>query len=186
MTKEERYLELVSSYAQIPVEVIKSKTRKDPVRETRQMAMYLLRMHTRLSAAKISAYFNRTSHAATLNAIKKTEDQFELYLHFREKWAPLMNKAKSLADLIEREEKDRRRIYSQIINPGDMCWFWNEGSEELPRLGTLASIITDEQIPQRVFTAAEFPGRFDSCVYAGEYVLPKQFLQWRDRSLNIA
>ena len=99
MTKEERFLELVSSFAQIPAEVIKSKTRKDPVRETRQMAMYILRKHTRMSAARISEYFNRTSHAATLNAVKKTEDQFELYITFREKWAPLLNKAKSLADL---------------------------------------------------------------------------------------
>lgn len=64
---------LVYDHEKIKFSEIKSRARRREISECRQIAMYFLRKHTKLSSSKIGAYFNR-DHATVLNSVKQVNN----------------------------------------------------------------------------------------------------------------
>ncbi|MCT4559791.1 MAG: chromosomal replication initiator protein DnaA [Crocinitomicaceae bacterium] len=82
---------VVSDYFDLPVEMLKSKTRKREVVQARQISMYFSKRMTKSSLANIGAHCGGKDHATVLHAcrtvmnLSETDKQFRGYLEDLEK-----------------------------------------------------------------------------------------------------
>jgi len=82
---------VVSDYFDLPVEMLKSKTRKREVVQARQISMYFSKRMTKSSLANIGAHCGGKDHATVLHAcrtvtnLSETDKQFRGYLEELEK-----------------------------------------------------------------------------------------------------
>lgn len=82
---------IVSDYFDLPIEVLKSKTRKREIVQARQIAMYFSKKMTNSSLANIGAHCGGKDHATVLHAcrtvvnLSETDKQFKAYLEELEK-----------------------------------------------------------------------------------------------------
>lgn len=82
---------VVCDYFELPIEILKSKTRKREVVQARQIAMYFSKKMTKSSLANIGAHCGGKDHATvlhacrTVNNLSETDKQFKGYLEDLEK-----------------------------------------------------------------------------------------------------
>jgi chromosomal replication initiator protein len=82
---------VVCDYFDLPIELLKSKTRKREVVQARQIAMYFAKRMTKSSLASIGAHCGGKDHATvlhacrTVNNLQETDKQFRGYLEDLEK-----------------------------------------------------------------------------------------------------
>ncbi len=82
---------VVCDYFDLPIELLKSKTRKREVVQARQIAMYFAKKMTKSSLASIGAHCGGKDHATvlhacrTVNNLQETDKQFRGYLEDLEK-----------------------------------------------------------------------------------------------------
>jgi len=82
---------VVCDYFDLPIELLKSKTRKREVVQARQIAMYFAKKMTKSSLANIGAHCGGKDHATvlhacrTVNNLSETDKQFRAYLEDLEK-----------------------------------------------------------------------------------------------------
>ncbi len=82
---------VVSDYFDLPIEILKSKTRKREVVQARQISMYFSKRMTKSSLANIGAHCGGKDHATVLHAcrtvtnLSETDKQFRVYLEELEK-----------------------------------------------------------------------------------------------------
>lgn len=82
---------VVCDYFDLPIELLKSKTRKREVVQARQIAMYFSKKMTKSSLANIGAHCGGKDHATvlhacrTVNNLSETDKQFRSYLEDLEK-----------------------------------------------------------------------------------------------------
>jgi chromosomal replication initiator protein len=82
---------IVSDYFQLPIELMKSKTRKREVVQARQIAMYFSKSLTKASLASIGAHCGGKDHATvlhacrTVNNLMETDKRFKIYIEEIEK-----------------------------------------------------------------------------------------------------
>ena len=82
---------VVCDYFDLPIELLKSKTRKREVVQARQIAMYFAKKMTKSSLANIGAHCGGKDHATvlhacrTVNNLQETDKQFRKYLEDLEK-----------------------------------------------------------------------------------------------------
>ena len=82
---------VVCDYFNLPIELLKSKTRKREVVQARQIAMYFAKKMTKSSLASIGAHCGGKDHATvlhacrTVNNLHETDKQFRSYLEDLEK-----------------------------------------------------------------------------------------------------
>jgi chromosomal replication initiator protein len=78
---------LVCEYFEVPVEMVKSKTRKREIVQARQISMYLSKSHTKTSLKSIGAFFGGRDHSTVIYACQTVEDlidtdkKFKAYVH---------------------------------------------------------------------------------------------------------
>ena len=78
---------VVCDYFDLPIELLKSKTRKRDVVQARQLAMYFSKNMTKSSLAKIGLHCGGKDHATVLHACRTvnnlidTDKQFKIYVH---------------------------------------------------------------------------------------------------------
>jgi hypothetical protein len=82
---------IVCDYFDLPIEMLKSKTRKREVVQARQISMYFSKKMTKSSLANIGAHCGGKDHATVLHAcrtvvnLSETDKQFRVYLEELEK-----------------------------------------------------------------------------------------------------
>ena len=82
---------VVCDYFDLPIEILKSKTRKREVVQARQISMYFSKKMTKSSLASIGAHCGGKDHATVLHAcrtvsnLSETDKQFKVYLEDLEK-----------------------------------------------------------------------------------------------------
>lgn len=82
---------IVCDYFDLPIEMLKSKTRKREVVQARQISMYFSKKMTKSSLANIGAHCGGKDHATVLHAcrtvvnLSETDKQFRLYIEELEK-----------------------------------------------------------------------------------------------------
>lgn len=82
---------VVCDYFELPIEMLKSKTRKREVVQARQISMYFSKKMTKSSLASIGAHCGGKDHATVLHAcrtvlnLSETDKQFKVYLEDLEK-----------------------------------------------------------------------------------------------------
>ena len=82
---------VVCDYFDLPIELLKSKTRKREVVQARQIAMFFSKKMTKSSLANIGAHCGGKDHATvlhacrTVNNLSETDKQFKVYLEDLEK-----------------------------------------------------------------------------------------------------
>lgn len=82
---------IVCDYFDLPIELLKSKTRKREVVQARQISMYFSKKMTKSSLANIGAHCGGKDHATVLHAcrtvmnLSETDKQFRVYLEDLEK-----------------------------------------------------------------------------------------------------
>jgi len=84
-------VKIISFETGISIESMKIKTRKREVVEARQIAMWMLKRHTKLNLAAIGEYFENDhehvfDHATVLHAIRTVNNLRESNKDFREKF----------------------------------------------------------------------------------------------------
>jgi hypothetical protein len=169
--RTEEFVMLVCEYLHLHVEAVKSKCRDHELCEARQLISYILQLHTGLSLHKIANQLNYVSHASPWRDKRQVTNFLEIDKKFAAKYLPLLLDAKDLAATLDNKEKVE--TYGKPPEPGDICWFWFNVTMDMPKIGTLLFI--EERKSGKIFIAKEFFGNFDSCIYAGERVLPEKF-----------
>lgn len=84
-------VKIVSLETGVTIEAIKIKTRKREIVEARQIAMWMLKRHTKLSLEAIGEYFENDhehvfDHATVLHAIRTVNNLRETNKDFRDKF----------------------------------------------------------------------------------------------------
>ena len=74
---------VVSDYFDLPLELMKSKTRKREVVQARQIAMYFSKNLTKASLANIGAHLGGKDHATVLHACRTVNNLIETDKRFR-------------------------------------------------------------------------------------------------------
>jgi len=74
---------LVCEYFEVPVEMVKSKTRKREIVQARQISMYLAKNHTKTSLKSIGAYFGGRDHSTVIYACQTVEDLIDTDKKFK-------------------------------------------------------------------------------------------------------
>jgi len=78
---------LVCEYFEVPVDMVKSQTRKREIVQARQISMYLSKSHTKSSLKTIGAFFGGRDHSTVIYACQTVEDlidtdkKFKGYVH---------------------------------------------------------------------------------------------------------
>ncbi len=78
---------LVCEYFEVPVEMVKSPTRKREIVQARQISMYLAKSHTKTSLKSIGQFFGGRDHSTVIYACQTVEDlidtdkKFKAYVH---------------------------------------------------------------------------------------------------------
>lgn len=74
---------LVCEYFEVPVEMVKSKTRKREIVQARQISMYLAKNHTKTSLKSIGAFFGGRDHSTVIYACQTVEDLIDTDKKFK-------------------------------------------------------------------------------------------------------
>ncbi len=85
---------LVCEYFEVPVEMVKSKTRKREIVQTRQISMYLAKMHTKTSLKSIGAFFGGRDHSTVIYACQTVDDLIDTDKKFKGYVADIQKKLK--------------------------------------------------------------------------------------------
>jgi len=64
-------LDLVCSYYNLPMKLLKSEKRDKPISEPRQILMYLLKINTRMTYMEIASFLDRADHTTIIHGVKK-------------------------------------------------------------------------------------------------------------------
>jgi hypothetical protein len=123
-----RYIDLVCDYTKIPCVLFSSKSRKTEIRVTRQLIMYFLQTHAKMTQANAGFYAGGMHHSTALSAKRRIQYDFDTCKPFREKYSKLFLMAQLLKAEIEAEKSG-----DHILKRGELCWFWRDG-DDLPIL----------------------------------------------------
>nr|WP_294901280.1 chromosomal replication initiator protein DnaA [uncultured Pedobacter sp.] len=74
---------LVCEYFEVPIEMVKSKTRKREIVQARQISMYLAKSHTKTSLKSIGAFFGGRDHSTVIYACQTVEDLIDTDKKFK-------------------------------------------------------------------------------------------------------
>lgn len=74
---------IVSDYFQLPVEVLKEKTRKREVVQARQISMYFSKQYTKFSLKTIGLHFGGRDHSTVIHALNTVKDLMTIDRDFR-------------------------------------------------------------------------------------------------------
>ncbi len=74
---------LVCEYFEVPVEMVKSKTRKREIVQARQISMYLSKSHTKTSLKSIGQFFGGRDHSTVIYACQTVEDLIDTDKKFK-------------------------------------------------------------------------------------------------------
>ncbi|WP_407429216.1 chromosomal replication initiator protein DnaA [Arcticibacter sp.] len=74
---------LVCEYFEVPVEMVKSKTRKREIVQARQISMYLAKSHTKTSLKSIGQFFGGRDHSTVIYACQTVEDLIDTDKKFK-------------------------------------------------------------------------------------------------------
>jgi chromosomal replication initiator protein len=74
---------VVCDYFDLPIELLKSKTRKREIVQARQIAMYFAKKMTKSSLANIGLHCGGKDHATVLHACRTVNNLSETDKHFR-------------------------------------------------------------------------------------------------------
>jgi len=85
---------LVCEYFEVPVEMVKSKTRKREIVQARQISMYLAKSHTKTSLKSIGAFFGGRDHSTVIYACQTVEDLIDTDKKFKSYVADIQKKLK--------------------------------------------------------------------------------------------
>ncbi len=85
---------LVCEYFEVPVEMVKSKTRKREIVQARQISMYLSKSHTKTSLKSIGAFFGGRDHSTVIYACQTVEDLIDTDKKFKAYVADIQKKLK--------------------------------------------------------------------------------------------
>ena len=86
----------VAEYYQVPLEQLKSKSRKREIVMARQTAMYLSKQYTHHSLKSIGHYFGGRDHTTVIHAVQTINDLLDTDTPFRRSFEGLQQKIKSL------------------------------------------------------------------------------------------
>lgn len=85
---------LVCEYFEVPVEMLKSQTRKREIVQARQISMYLAKSHTKSSLKSIGMHFGGRDHSTVIYACQTVEDLIDTDKKFRAYVADIQKKLK--------------------------------------------------------------------------------------------
>ena len=85
---------LVCEYFEVPVELLKSQTRKREIVQARQISMYLAKSHTKSSLKSIGMHFGGRDHSTVIYACQTVEDLVDTDKKFRAYVADIQKKLK--------------------------------------------------------------------------------------------
>ncbi|MFM6975521.1 MAG: chromosomal replication initiator protein DnaA [Sphingobacteriaceae bacterium] len=85
---------LVCEYFEVPVEMVKSQTRKREIVQARQISMYLAKSHTKTSLKSIGAFFGGRDHSTVIYACQTVEDLIDTDKKFKNYVADIQKKLK--------------------------------------------------------------------------------------------
>jgi chromosomal replication initiator protein len=85
---------LVCEYFEVPIEMVKSKTRKREIVQARQISMYLSKSHTKTSLKSIGAFFGGRDHSTVIYACQTVEDLIDTDKKFKAYVADIQKKLK--------------------------------------------------------------------------------------------
>ncbi|MOA07143.1 Chromosomal replication initiator protein DnaA [compost metagenome] len=74
---------LVCEYFEIPLEMVKSKTRKREIVQARQISMYLAKNHTKASLKTIGQFYGGRDHSTVIYACQTVEDLIDTDKKFK-------------------------------------------------------------------------------------------------------
>ena len=85
---------LVCEYFEVPIEMVKSKTRKREIVQARQISMYLAKLHTKTSLKSIGAFFGGRDHSTVIYACQTVDDLIDTDKKFKGYVADIQKKLK--------------------------------------------------------------------------------------------
>lgn len=85
---------LVCEYFEVPIEMVKSKTRKREIVQARQISMYLAKFHTKTSLKSIGAFFGGRDHSTVIYACQTVDDLIDTDKKFKGYVADIQKKLK--------------------------------------------------------------------------------------------
>lgn len=85
---------LVCEYFEVPIEMVKSKTRKREIVQARQISMYLAKIHTKTSLKSIGAFFGGRDHSTVIYACQTVDDLIDTDKKFKGYVADIQKKLK--------------------------------------------------------------------------------------------
>jgi len=85
---------LVCEYFEVPIEMVKSQTRKREIVQARQISMYLAKSHTKTSLKSIGAFFGGRDHSTVIYACQTVEDLIDTDKKFKGYVADIQKKLK--------------------------------------------------------------------------------------------
>lgn len=85
---------LVCEYFEVPIDMVKSKTRKREIVQARQISMYLSKLHTKTSLKSIGAFFGGRDHSTVIYACQTVDDLIDTDKKFKAYVADIQKKIK--------------------------------------------------------------------------------------------
>lgn len=85
----ERILNVVCEYFNVSIDDVMSPSRKQPIVQARQVAMYLASKYTKLSSARIGVFIGNRNHATVLHSCKTVEDTLHVDKAFKARVAEI-------------------------------------------------------------------------------------------------
>ncbi len=85
---------LVCEYFEVPIEMVKSKTRKREIVQARQISMYLAKLHTKTSLKSIGSFFGGRDHSTVIYACQTVDDLIDTDKKFKAYVADIQKKLK--------------------------------------------------------------------------------------------
>ncbi|WP_395627051.1 chromosomal replication initiator protein DnaA [Daejeonella sp.] len=85
---------LVCEYFEVPIDMVKSKTRKREIVQARQISMYLAKLHTKTSLKSIGAFFGGRDHSTVIYACQTVDDLIDTDKKFKGYVADIQKKLK--------------------------------------------------------------------------------------------
>jgi len=85
---------LVCEYFEVPIEMVKSQTRKREIVQARQISMYLAKAHTKSSLKSIGSFFGGRDHSTVIYACQTVEDLIDTDKKFKGYVADIQKKLK--------------------------------------------------------------------------------------------
>ena len=85
---------LVCEYFEVPIDMVKSQTRKREIVQARQISMYLAKAHTKSSLKSIGSFFGGRDHSTVIYACQTVEDLIDTDKKFKGYVADIQKKLK--------------------------------------------------------------------------------------------